>query len=794
MTRFGFTPTSLRDSFFALPDGAPRDRRPTDISMLVFTSVLVLVFAMRTNDGVGALESAITATLRALPGIFDPIWSILHDLLRLWAVVLIVVSLWRRRWGLLRDLALGWAVATGLAAVVGRVTNHRWPDVVDGLLRSDVVLDYPVVGLAVSVTVASIASTHLSRPYRYLSRWIIGLGCTSAAVLGITTVPGAIGAAALGIAIASGVHLVFGSPGGLPSTRQVDAMISDIGLSATTRALSRRVGVVVATADDHTGRPLDVKIYGRDAWDGQLLVSLWRFVWYREGGPTLALTRLQQVEHEAFLTLLAASRGASVHPVVSAGKTELGDALLVVERVGTPAISAPSDDPAASTRAMWESLAALHSAGITHGSIDAERVFVDGDRVLLADLAAGEVLPASDAAPFLRDRAQMFCLSAAIVGTDVAIAGALSALGSEGLADVMSYVQPAAMSSRLRRDLARADVDIDELRKAAVAAIGGEERELQRLRRLTVGRVLMVVLLFIAGSTLIGGLLEIGFDTLFDAVRDASLPVVVAAFFISLLSRPINAWGVTALSPVPIPLGRVTVLMFAMNFVNLAMPSTAGRVAVNIRFFQRSGVDPTVAVAIGALDGVTSFLCQLLLIGLVLISGLGTLDMDLSNQFSVDSFVRIVALLGILVVIGVVVVFAVPKLRNLALSSLRSAWGFVTELLRRPIRLVKAMASNMGAELVYSTVLFTVLVAYGQSVNFVDIVFVGIAVSLFAGLMPVPGGIGVAEAGLTAGFMAAGVDQTTAFAAALTVRLCTFYLPPFIGWFALRWLQRRKFL
>jgi uncharacterized protein (TIRG00374 family) len=139
-------------------------------------------------------------------------------------------------------------------------------------------------------------------------------------------------------------------------------------------------------------------------------------------------------------------------------------------------------------------------------------------------------------------------------------------------------------------------------------------------------------------------------------------------------------------------------------------------------------------------------------------------------------------------------VFAVPKLRNVALSALRSAWGFVKELLRRPIRLVKAMTSNMGAELVYSTVLFTVLAAYGQSVNFVDIVFVGIAVSLFAGLMPVPGGIGVAEAGLTAGFMAAGVDQTTAFAAALTVRLCTFYLPPFIGWFALRWLQRRKFL
>jgi len=91
-------------------------------------------------------------------------------------------------------------------------------------------------------------------------------------------------------------------------------------------------------------------------------------------------------------------------------------------------------------------------------------------------------------------------------------------------------------------------------------------------------------------------------------------------------------------------------------------------------------------------------------------------------------------------------------------------------------------------------VLFTVLAAFDQNVQFVDVVFVGIAVSLFAGLMPVPGGIGVTEAGLTAGFMACGVPQATAFAAALTVRMITYYTPPLIGWFALRWLQRRRYL
>jgi uncharacterized protein (TIRG00374 family) len=67
-------------------------------------------------------------------------------------------------------------------------------------------------------------------------------------------------------------------------------------------------------------------------------------------------------------------------------------------------------------------------------------------------------------------------------------------------------------------------------------------------------------------------------------------------------------------------------------------------------------------------------------------------------------------------------------------------------------------------------------------------------VALFAGLMPVPGGVGVTEAALTAGFTAMGVDSATAMAAALSYRLVTFYLPPCLGYFALRSLRTQRLL
>ncbi len=66
--------------------------------------------------------------------------------------------------------------------------------------------------------------------------------------------------------------------------------------------------------------------------------------------------------------------------------------------------------------------------------------------------------------------------------------------------------------------------------------------------------------------------------------------------------------------------------------------------------------------------------------------------------------------------------------------------------------------------------------------------------SALSGLVPVPGGVGAEEAALTAGLVAVGVDESTAFAIALTHRFCTYYLPPIWGLLALRWLGRKGYV
>ncbi len=67
-------------------------------------------------------------------------------------------------------------------------------------------------------------------------------------------------------------------------------------------------------------------------------------------------------------------------------------------------------------------------------------------------------------------------------------------------------------------------------------------------------------------------------------------------------------------------------------------------------------------------------------------------------------------------------------------------------------------------------------------------------VQLFAGLMPVPGGMGVAEAGYTAGLQAIGIPSSVAISTAIAMRLVTFYLPPIWGAPAMGWLRRRDYV
>ncbi|HEV2931213.1 MAG TPA: hypothetical protein VGW74_21230 [Propionibacteriaceae bacterium] len=78
-------------------------------------------------------------------------------------------------------------------------------------------------------------------------------------------------------------------------------------------------------------------------------------------------------------------------------------------------------------------------------------------------------------------------------------------------------------------------------------------------------------------------------------------------------------------------------LEYAIQFIALALPSSAARLALDIRFFGRNGIEGGAAISIGVIASVCGFITQVLLILVITLSGLASLDLSGSVATSTDS-------------------------------------------------------------------------------------------------------------------------------------------------------------
>ena len=111
-----------------------------------------------------------------------------------------------------------------------------------------------------------------------------------------------------------------------------------------------------------------------------------------------------------------------------------------------------------------------------------------------------------------------------------------------------------------------------------------------------------------------------------------------------------------------------------------------------------------------------------------------------------------------------------------------------------PTKVLQLFGGNFVAQVLMAMTLGMCLRAFGAQTSLVNLILINTLASLFSGVMPVPGGIGVMEAALAWGLVAAGIPESTAIATAMTFRIVTFYLPPIWGAYALRVLRRREYL
>jgi uncharacterized membrane protein YbhN (UPF0104 family)/tRNA A-37 threonylcarbamoyl transferase component Bud32 len=783
--------------------------------VLLALAVLTVVVLTFPAPGPTSIDSLVTGLVKELPGLFGWFWELSYDLLLAWTLVLVALALFaRRRKRLLLDEVLAGGLAVGFALVAGWLAGTDWSESFKAVAASGAPPIYLAVRLALATAVVVMASPYMARPFRYVGRLVVGIGAAAGIALGTSLPIGMVAAFAVGIGSAAIVHLLFGSPAGRLTLDQVADALADLDVDASRlrQAPLEPRGVAIVTAEAPDGRSLLVKIYGRDAWDGQLLASAWSSLWYRGDTPHLSLGRRDQVEHEAFVTLLAERAGVWVLPVVTAGMASERDALLVTETTGRSLSTLdPREVDDELLERIWRNAARLHAMGVAHRRLDASRIVVRPDETpAFGDFGGATV--AADDSDIAADRAQILVATALAVGPERAASAAAAALGTDDLQQVLPLLQPAAFERPTRRAIREQDWDLDDLRKACAEAAGVELPKLARLRRVSIQSIGLVLLIGLVAYALISALANVGLANLIDEFKAADLGWLAIALALSPTVPMVHAFATLGASFRPLRYGPVLMLEYAIQFIALAVPSSAARLALDVRFFGRNGIDAGGALSIAVIASVCGFIIQVLLIVVVSLSGLASLDLGGSGATATSSTSDasstgghpLLILTAVLVVLGVIVTLAVPKYRTAVtqavpryramLRAQASSAATALRVLRSPPKVGLILAGNLGAQLLQAIILGLCLGAFGYHATMAELILVNTIASLFAGFMPVPGGMGVAEAAYTAGLVALGVPNAPALSTAIAFRMITYYLPPIWGAMAMRWLRQHSYL
>ena len=794
------------------PD-ATRLRRPTDILMLIGAGLLSIAVAIALHHQTAPPVSVTPTPPTVLVDIVDWVCEFGYALVAFWALLLVVLAIAARgRRHLLLDYVVGAVISLVVGLLVSRPVDDGWTHTLRQILTADP-SPVDVVGpLAIATAIIVIASPHVTRPLRWTGRTLVVLGAVATVVLGITHAFGGFTAILVGIVAAAATHLLLGTPSGHATERQVADGLHDVGVEAQTVELTpqQRVGVATFRAVDEAGTPLHVKVYGRDAWDDQFVGSFWTALTRK--GETLDLFsgRRHRVEHEAMTSLFAQRAGVPVIPVVAAGVDDSGDALLVTEMpLGSLADLSVDELDTEVLTAAWSTLLGLHRLGIAHRSLELSSFVRRSDGSLaITDLSTSH--HAAGAAWLMTDRVRLLVATAVATTVSNAVSAAVAALGSDGIAELLPYLQRAVLDRSTRNALRALDWSLDDLRAAAVEAAGVEPPVLLDVRRVTVKSIGLVVLVGVMAYAIIGMLAGVDFESIKNDLSTADKTWLWVALALSPVVEVAFSFSTLGASMARLRFVPVLMLQFAIQFIALTLPATAARLALSVRFFQRFGVPPAGAISIGVVDSFSGFIVQVVLLAVILLSGLPGFtsplrgDSTTSSGSSSSGFVTILVLAVALVGIGLLVVLVVPRLRNRLRELIPRVRTIMREqtdtarealrVVRHPGKLASMLLGNFGAQLLQAIILGFCLYSFGYTAHLSQLILINTAVSLFAGLMPVPGGMGVAEAGYTAGLQAIGIPPSVAMSTAIAFRLATFYLPPIWGSFAMRWLRRHEYV
>jgi uncharacterized membrane protein YbhN (UPF0104 family)/tRNA A-37 threonylcarbamoyl transferase component Bud32/membrane-associated phospholipid phosphatase len=759
------------------------------VRLALGAAVLAAVTAVAVVHPVSVLEADIFEEIARLPrwshSAFEGI-ALIGSVAAVGVAAAVALFFHRARFAL--QLVAAGTLAWGLTAVVAELAGPR---VIPASLLAGSGLgasvSFPAQHAAVAGALATVATPYVGRALRQVLWPVVALVALAEVYTGHQLPLDVVAGAFLGWWAGTAVHLAAGAPGRRTSIASVHQALESAGLLPVSVAVTRHglTGPTWFSVRTEAGDQLEVEV----VQGGRRRAG----PWYRfrrllasmdvEIQPRLA-SPAHEVEHEAYVTLLAERAGVRTPQVLLARELEHGPALLVRRQVdGRPLGSTPPSEVEERTLGeLWDQVGRLGRAGIAHGDLRADNVVVDGEgRVFIYDFAFARA--GASANQLNQDVAELLVSVASVVGAERAVDSAIRFVGEERLKRALHCLRPLALPARIRRQSGVRRQELIDLRALVALRLSCPVPAWRLPVRLS------TILLLLAGGLAVYLLLpQIGtVPEVLRLVRRANYGWLAVCLLCGAVTFPMAAASVLGSVRRRLPLGWTTLTQLASAFTSRLTPGGVGGMGLNIMYLEGQGVPRTDAVGAVALNQTAGAVVHaagfFLAVAALGVSGV------LHRATLPSKWVVLVVVLGVLIAAGGVL--GSPFGRRRLLEPGAKMGRELLATLRHPSRALLLFGGSAGVTLGNGLGLVAALYAFDPHFNPLTVLAVYVGGAALAAAAPTPGNLGAVEAALVAGLTGVGVHAAPAVAAVLSFRLLSFWVPMVPGVAALHELQHR---
>ncbi len=268
-----------------------------------------------------------------------------------------------------------------------------------------------------------------------------------------------------------------------------------------------------------------------------------------------------------------------------------------------------------------------------------------------------------------------------------------------------------------------------------------------------------------------------------EEIHGADLGWIIVGNIFYYITIPLYTIQLIVLSIKPLNNWIAFKVQMSVLFINKLLPSSISSFVINSFYLYKVGHKSPQIASIIAMKAVTSSLAFSSLFIFSLVVGITKYQMADGlniNSGNVD-WVKVVVLLVIGVLIISFVIYSSDIIKNFIKKSLESFWGQFKSYKDRPKDIVWALVTSFLAPTLGVLTLYASSKSVGLDINFAQSFLIYTLGTTMANIVPIPGGIGAAEAGLYAGFTFFGFPSTESMAAVMIYRIITFWIPTIPG-------------